>query len=64
MTTYVLVHGAWSGAHVFRLVRPGLSTCGHAVFTPSLTCLGERSHLASGQVNLSTHVQDVVSTVL
>jgi hypothetical protein len=37
MTTYVLVHGAWGGAHGFRLVRPLLAAHGHEVFTPSLT---------------------------
>jgi pimeloyl-ACP methyl ester carboxylesterase len=60
---FVLVHGAWGGAHTFRRVRPLLTAHGHEVFTPSLTGLGERSHLASPQVNLSTHIQDVVNVV-
>src|SRR5262245_23866565 len=64
MTTFVLVHGAWSGAHTFHLVRPLLRGAGHEVFTPSLTGLGERAHLASPQVDLSTHVADVVNTIL
>jgi pimeloyl-ACP methyl ester carboxylesterase len=64
MTTYVMVHGAWSGAHTFRKVRPLLRKAGHEVFTPSLTGLGERVHLASPLVNLSTHVRDVVNLVL
>jgi pimeloyl-ACP methyl ester carboxylesterase len=64
MTTFVLVHGAWSGAHGFRLVRPLLRAAGHEVFTPSLTGIGERVHLASPQVTLTTHVQDVVNTIL
>jgi pimeloyl-ACP methyl ester carboxylesterase len=63
MTTYVLVHGAWSGAHTWRKVRPLLRAAGYEVFTPSLTGLGERVHLASPQVTLSTHVQDVVNMV-
>jgi pimeloyl-ACP methyl ester carboxylesterase len=63
MATYVLVHGAWGGAHGFKLVRPLLSRHGHEVFTPSLTGIGERSHLASPQVDLTTHIQDVVNTV-
>lgn len=63
MATYVLVHGAWGGAHGFKLVRPLLSEHGHEVFTPSLTGIGERSHLASPQVTLSTHIQDVVNVV-
>ena len=64
MTTFVLVHGAWSGAHVFRRVRRRLSAAGHEVFTPSLTGIGERAHLTSPQVDLTTHVRDVVNVVL
>ena len=64
MATYVLVHGAWSGAHGFRRVRPLLRRGGHDVFTPSLTGIGERVHLTSPQVTLSTHISDVVNTVL
>jgi pimeloyl-ACP methyl ester carboxylesterase len=60
----VLVHGAWGGAHGFRAVRPLLQGAGHAVFTPSLTGIGERSHLASPQVTLSTHVADVSNAIL
>ncbi|MGY9072276.1 MAG: alpha/beta fold hydrolase [Acidimicrobiales bacterium] len=64
MTTFVLVHGAWGGSYGFRKVRPLLWGAGHAVFTPSLTGIGERSHLTSPQINLSTHITDVVNTVL
>lgn len=64
MATFVLVHGAWGGAHTWRSVRPRLWAAGHAVFTPSLTGVGERVHLASPQVTLSTHVDDVVNTIL
>jgi pimeloyl-ACP methyl ester carboxylesterase len=64
MTTFVLVHGGWSGAHGFHLLRPLLRAPGHDVFTPSLTGIGERVHLVSPQVDLTTHVQDVVNQVL
>jgi pimeloyl-ACP methyl ester carboxylesterase len=64
MATFVLVHGGWSGAHGFRHVRPRLAAEGHEVFTPSLTGIGERAHLASPVINLSTHVRDVVNQVL
>ena len=64
MATYVLVHGAWSGAHGFRRVRPLLRAAGHEAFSPSLTGIGERVHLASAQVDLTTHVHDVVNTIL
>lgn len=64
MATYVLVHGAWGGAHTWRGVRPLLWAAGHAVFTPSLTGIGERAHLAAPHVDLSVHVDDLVNTVL
>jgi pimeloyl-ACP methyl ester carboxylesterase len=64
MTTFVLVHGAWGGSYGFKYVRGPLRDAGHEVFTPSLTGIGERSHLASPQVNLTTHVTDVVNTIL
>jgi pimeloyl-ACP methyl ester carboxylesterase len=63
MTIFVLVHGAWGGAHGFRKVRGPLLAAGHEVFTPSLTGIGERAHLTSPQVCLTTHVADVVNTV-
>ena len=64
MAEYVLVHGAWGGAHVWRKVRPLLWTAGHQVWTPPLTGLGERYHLASPQVDLTTHIADVANHVL
>ncbi|WP_134323414.1 alpha/beta fold hydrolase [Cumulibacter soli] len=64
MTTYVLVHGAWGGPHQFGKVRRLLQAAGHEVFTPCLTGIGERVHLTGPQVNLSTHVTDVVNSVL
>ena len=63
MTTYLLVHGAWGGAQTWRTVRPLLWAAGHPVFTPSLTGIGERAHLTSPQISLSTHVDDVVATI-
>jgi pimeloyl-ACP methyl ester carboxylesterase len=63
MATFVIVHGAWSGAHAWRWVRPLLRSGGHEVFTPALTGLGERSHLASAQVDLDTHVRDMVGVL-
>jgi pimeloyl-ACP methyl ester carboxylesterase len=64
MSSFVLVHGAWGGAHGFRHVRKLLQAAGHEVTTPCLTGIGERVHLAHPMVNLSTHVRDVVNHVL
>ncbi len=64
MAIFVLVHGAWGGSYGFRKVRGPLWAAGHEVFTPSLTGVGERVHLTSPQVGLTTHITDVVNTVL
>lgn len=63
MTTFVLVHGAWGGSWGFHKVRRLLWGAGHGVFTPSLTGIGEREHLTSPDVGLSTHIADVVNLV-
>lgn len=64
MANFVLVHGGWSGAHGFRHIRQRLQKAGHEVFTPSLTGIGERAHLVSPSVNLSTHILDVTNHIL
>jgi pimeloyl-ACP methyl ester carboxylesterase len=63
MTTFVLVHGAWSGGWKWRYVAPLLRGAGHEVHTPTLTGLGERAHLADASIDLDTQVQDVVGLV-
>jgi pimeloyl-ACP methyl ester carboxylesterase len=63
MSTYVLVHGAWGGSYGWNTVRPRLQQAGQSFFTPSLTGQGERAHLATPAVNLSTHVQDVYNAI-
>jgi pimeloyl-ACP methyl ester carboxylesterase len=59
VTTFVLVHGAWGGSYGFRDLARLLRADGHEVYTPSLTGLGERSHLGGPGVNLTTHITDV-----
>jgi pimeloyl-ACP methyl ester carboxylesterase len=61
MATFVLVHGAWHGSWCWKRVRKQLQAEGHEVFTPTLTGVGERSHLLSPQVTLDTHVADIVN---
>lgn len=59
--TFVLVHGAWHGGWCWRRVADLLQAQGHKVFTPTLTGLGERAHLLTPDVNLSTHITDIVN---
>jgi pimeloyl-ACP methyl ester carboxylesterase len=63
MSTFVLVHGAWHGSWCWKRVRKALQAQRHEVFTPTLTGIGERSHLLSPEVNLATHIDDVVNLV-
>jgi pimeloyl-ACP methyl ester carboxylesterase len=63
MATFVLVHGAWHGSWCWKRVRKALQERGHDVFTPTMTGVGERSHLLSPRVNLDTHIEDVVNLI-
>jgi pimeloyl-ACP methyl ester carboxylesterase len=61
---YVLIHGAWHGAWAWSKAAPLLRQAGHNVWTPTLSGLGERSHVAPGTSGLAIHVQDIVSLLL
>ena len=61
--TFVLVHGGWHGGWCWRRVSDALGRRGHLVFAPTLTGLGERSHLLNAQVGLATHVRDIVNVL-
>jgi len=63
MSTYVLVHGAWRGGWIWKRLRNMLQASGHDVFTPTLTGVGERCHLLSEQINLETHIADVMNVI-
>jgi pimeloyl-ACP methyl ester carboxylesterase len=64
MATFVLVHGAWHGSWCWARVRRALVALGHQVFTPTLTGVGERSHLLSRDIDLQVHVDDVANLIL
>jgi pimeloyl-ACP methyl ester carboxylesterase len=61
--TIVLVHGAWHGGWCWRRVADILEKKGHKVFAPTLTGLGERSHLIDAKTGLATHVTDIVNVI-
>ena len=61
--TFVLIHGAWQGGWVWERVADRLRAAGYRVHTPSLTGLGDRAHLAGPEVDLGTHIADVVSVI-
>lgn len=59
----VLVHGAWHGGWCWRRVAQRLRASGHEVFTPTLTGLGERSHLLRADTGLATCIDDVCAVL-
>jgi pimeloyl-ACP methyl ester carboxylesterase len=63
MATFVLVHGAWHGGWCWKRVRKALQAGGHDVFTPTLTGVADRSHLAAPGIDLETHIADVVNVI-
>jgi pimeloyl-ACP methyl ester carboxylesterase len=64
MATYVLVHGGGHGGWCYDKVARRLRAAGHDVYTPTLTGLGERKHLLSTDTDLSTHINDIVNTLI
>ena len=63
MAAYVLVGGGWLGGWCWQRVAPRLREEGHDAYPVTLTGLGERVHLASAQVDLQTHITDVVNVI-
>jgi pimeloyl-ACP methyl ester carboxylesterase len=48
---------------VGKKVAPPLSNKGHDVYKPTLTGLGERSHLVSRIIGLDTHILDIIQVL-
>ena len=64
MATYVLVHGGGHGGWCYQRVARILRAAGHEVHTPTLTGLGDRSHLMTEMgpsIDLDLHIRDVVA---
>ena len=62
--TFVLVHGATAGGWEWKKTGKFLTDDGHTVYRATLTGLGERMHLNSTDVDLQTHINDVVNLIL
>jgi pimeloyl-ACP methyl ester carboxylesterase len=63
MTAYILVGGAWMGGWCWQAVARPLRAEGHDVYPVTLTGLGERSHLARPEIDLDTHITDIVNLI-
>jgi pimeloyl-ACP methyl ester carboxylesterase len=63
MATIVLVPGAWLGGWVWQGVARDLRQRGHVVYPVTLTGLADRVHLARPDVDLETHITDVINLI-
>ena len=63
MANFLLVHGAWHGAWCWQRVLPGLIQAGHRAHAVTLTGVGERAHLLRPDIDLETHIQDVMAAM-
>jgi len=61
--TFVIVHGAGSGGWLWQRVRRLLQARGCETYTPTLTGVGERAHLANPAINLTTHLEDILGVL-
>lgn len=63
MATFLVAHGAWAAGWVWKKMRPLMRDRGHELVTPTCTGIGERSHLANKDVDLETHIADVINVL-
>jgi pimeloyl-ACP methyl ester carboxylesterase len=63
MAVYVLIGGGWLGGWCWQSVARRLREEGHDAYPVTLTGLGDRVHLATPEVDLETHITDVVNIV-
>ncbi len=63
MATFVVAHGAWSAGWGWKKMHPLMAARGHRLITPTYTGLGERTHLASPEIGLDTHIADILGVL-
>jgi pimeloyl-ACP methyl ester carboxylesterase len=64
MTTFVVAHGAWSAGWAWKKMHPLMAARGHRFVTPTYTGLGERGHLAHRDLDLDSHIADVLGVLV
>ena len=63
MAIFVVAHGAWSAGWAWKKMRPLMRAAGHEFWTPTYTGVGERVHLAHPDIDLDTHIRDVIGVL-
>jgi pimeloyl-ACP methyl ester carboxylesterase len=63
MAVFVVAHGAWSAGWAWKKMHPLMAARGHRLITPTFTGLGERGHLARREIDLETHIADILGVL-
>jgi pimeloyl-ACP methyl ester carboxylesterase len=63
MALFVVAHGAWNAGFAWKKMHPLMQARGHRLLTPTYTGLGERAHLARPDIDLDTHVADILGVL-
>jgi pimeloyl-ACP methyl ester carboxylesterase len=63
VAVFVVAHGAWSAGWAWKKMRPLMHAVDHEIWTPTYTGVGERAHLAHPDIDLDTHIRDVISVL-
>jgi pimeloyl-ACP methyl ester carboxylesterase len=59
MATYVLVHGAYQGGWIWKLIGERLRAAGHVVHAPSLDGCAERHGAIRAGITVETHAREI-----
>jgi pimeloyl-ACP methyl ester carboxylesterase len=60
MATFLLVHGAYQGSWIWKLIAQRLQAQGHTVYAPSLDGCGERAHQLRAGITTETHADEMI----
>lgn len=63
MATFLVAHGAWSAGWAWKKMHPLMQARGHRLITPTYTGLGERAHLARPDLDLESHIEDMLGVL-
>ena len=63
VATFLVAHGAWSAGWAWKKMRPLLRERGHQLFSPTYSGIGERSHRANRDIDLETHIADILAVL-
>jgi len=59
MASYMLIHGAYQGGWIWKLVAERLRAAGHHVMTPTLDGCAERAHALRPGITTETHAAEL-----